>query len=81
MGTTCADVANAANIILLNLTFNPSTLPYRYTGAFRSKISKLAAYSFDSQTEIYVTWVLMIYLIGMSSVLGSAALDFGQINS
>ena len=49
---------NAANILLLNLTFNPSTLPCRYTGAFRSKISKLAAYSFDSQTEIYVTWVI-----------------------
>ena len=52
MGTTCINVANATNILLLNLTFNPSTLPYRYTGAFRSKISKLAAYSFDSQKEI-----------------------------
>ena len=52
MGTICADVTNAANILLLNLTFNPSTLLCRYTGAIRSKISKLAAYSFDSQTEI-----------------------------
>ena len=31
--------------------------------------------------KFYVTWVLMICLIGMPSALGPAALGFGQINN
>ena len=37
---------------LFNPTINSSKLPCKYTYAFRSKISKWSAYSFDTQTEV-----------------------------